>query len=49
MELYGPLIITDSLLRKDVKRLWPIYTVQTSNMPYAVRFRSTSVWEGFVS
>ena len=25
----------DSLLIKDVKRLWPIHAVQTSNMQYA--------------
>ena len=25
----------DSLLLKDIKRLWPIHAVQTLNMPYA--------------
>ena len=27
----------DSLLIKDIQRLWPIHTVQTSNMQYAFR------------
>ena len=29
------LSVSLSVLIKDIKRLWPIYTVQTSNMQYA--------------
>ena len=36
----------DSLLIKDIKRLWPIHTVQTYNMQYAFGVR---VWGGFLS
>ena len=34
-ELSSLSVHLDSLLIKDIKRLWPIHSIQTSNMQYA--------------